>query len=137
MGTFSLSHWLVVLVIVLVLFGAGRIPSAMGDVARGIRAFRTGMKDDKAAEPGGETLVEARPADQQQRLTRALLAAARTGSTAGGSTRPYMACGCRSVGCERASTLHHGSAQEAAPRAGGVSGTSACAGTHGRTEMTP
>jgi sec-independent protein translocase protein TatA len=66
MGTFSLSHWLVVLVIVLVLFGAGRIPSAMGDVARGIRAFRTGMKDDKAAEPGGETLVEARPADQQQ-----------------------------------------------------------------------
>jgi Sec-independent protein translocase protein TatA len=37
----------------------------MGDLARGIRAFRTGMKDDKA-EAGGETLVEARPADQQR-----------------------------------------------------------------------
>ena len=64
MGTFSLSHWLIVLVVVLILFGAGRIPSAMGDLARGIRAFRVGMKDDKAAEPGGETLVEAEPADR-------------------------------------------------------------------------
>jgi sec-independent protein translocase protein TatA len=66
MGTFSLSHWSVVLAVVLILFGAGRIPSAMGDLARGIRAFRTGMKDDKAAEAGGETLVEARPADRQR-----------------------------------------------------------------------
>jgi sec-independent protein translocase protein TatA len=65
MGTLSLSHWLVVLAIVLVLFGAGRIPSAMGDLARGIRAFRTGMKD-QAAEAEGETLVEAKPADQQR-----------------------------------------------------------------------
>jgi sec-independent protein translocase protein TatA len=65
MGTFSLSHWLVVLAIVLVLFGAGRIPSAMGDLARGIRAFRTGMKD-QAAEPEGETLVEGKPADHQR-----------------------------------------------------------------------
>ena len=66
MGTFSLSHWSVVLAVVLILFGAGRIPSAMGDLARGIRAFRTGMKDDTAAEAGGETLVEARPADRQR-----------------------------------------------------------------------
>jgi sec-independent protein translocase protein TatA len=66
MGTFSLSHWLVVLAIVLVLFGAGRIPSAMGDLARGIRAFRAGMKNDKPDEAGGEPLVEAHPADQQR-----------------------------------------------------------------------
>jgi sec-independent protein translocase protein TatA len=59
MGTFSLSHWLVVLAIVLILFGAGRIPKAMGDLARGIRAFRTGMRDDDAAEAGGEKLVGA------------------------------------------------------------------------------
>ena len=65
MGTFSLSHWLVVFAIVLILFGAGRIPSAMGDLARGIRAFRTGMKD-QATEAEGETLVEAKPADQQR-----------------------------------------------------------------------
>jgi sec-independent protein translocase protein TatA len=44
----------VVLAIVLILFGAGRIPKAMGDLARGMRAFRTGMRDDDgtAAEAG-------------------------------------------------------------------------------------
>ena len=62
MGTFSLSHWVVVLAIVLILFGAGRIPKAMGDLARGVRAFRTGMRDDPAAEAGGESLVYAQPA---------------------------------------------------------------------------
>jgi sec-independent protein translocase protein TatA len=66
MGTFSLSHWLVVLAIVLILFGAGRIPKAMGDLARGIRAFRTGMREDTAAESEGEKLVEARPADHHR-----------------------------------------------------------------------
>jgi sec-independent protein translocase protein TatA len=65
MGTFSLSHWLIVLAIVLILFGAGRIPRAMGDLARGISAFRTGMKD-KADEADGEPLVEAHPADRQR-----------------------------------------------------------------------
>jgi sec-independent protein translocase protein TatA len=62
MGTFSLSHWLIVLVVILILFGAGRIPAAMGDLARGIRAFRTGMRDDNAAQAGSEKLVEAQSA---------------------------------------------------------------------------
>jgi sec-independent protein translocase protein TatA len=65
MGSFSLSHWLIVLVVVLLLFGAGRIPAAMGDLARGIRAFRTGMREDNAADASSEKLVEAHPADQQ------------------------------------------------------------------------
>ena len=66
MGTFSLSHWLIVLVVILILFGAGRIPAAMGDLARGIRAFRTGMREDNAAQTGSEKLVEAPAADQQR-----------------------------------------------------------------------
>ena len=64
MGTFSLSHWLVVLVVILILFGAGRIPSAMGDLARGIRAFRTGMREDKVGEAAEDKLVEAHTAEQ-------------------------------------------------------------------------
>lgn len=59
MGSFSLSHWLVVLAIVLIVFGAGRIPNAMGDLARGLRAFRTGIRDESAAEPEAGKLVEA------------------------------------------------------------------------------
>ena len=46
MGTFSIWHWLIVLVIVLVLFGRGKIPSLMGDMAKGIKAFKTGMKEE-------------------------------------------------------------------------------------------
>ncbi len=46
MGTFSLWHWLIVLAIVLLLFGRGKIPSLMGDMAKGIKAFKTGMKED-------------------------------------------------------------------------------------------
>jgi sec-independent protein translocase protein TatA len=46
LGTFSLTHWLVVLAIVLILFGAGKLPRVMGDVAKGIKAFKSGMKDE-------------------------------------------------------------------------------------------
>ena len=46
MGTFSIWHWLIVLVVVLVLFGRGKIPALMGDMAKGIKAFKTGMKED-------------------------------------------------------------------------------------------
>ena len=66
MGTFSLSHWLIVLVVILILFGAGRIPAAMGDLARGIRAFRTGMREDNVADVRSEKLVDAQAAEQQR-----------------------------------------------------------------------
>ena len=46
MGSFSLGHWLIVLLVVILLFGAGRIPNLMSDMAKGIKAFRSGMKDD-------------------------------------------------------------------------------------------
>jgi sec-independent protein translocase protein TatA len=46
MGTFSIWHWLIVLVVVLVLFGGrGKIPTLMGDVAKGIKSFKSNMKD--------------------------------------------------------------------------------------------
>jgi sec-independent protein translocase protein TatA len=65
MGSFSLSHWLIVLIVILILFGAGRIPAAMSDLARGIRAFRTGMRDDNAAESRSDNLIDAQAADQR------------------------------------------------------------------------
>lgn len=46
MGTFSLWHWLLVLVIILIVFGAGKLPRVMGDFAKGIKAFRSGMKEE-------------------------------------------------------------------------------------------
>ena len=46
MGSFSIWHWLIVLVVVLLLFGRGKIPELMGDVAKGIKNFKKGMSDD-------------------------------------------------------------------------------------------
>ena len=46
MGSFSIWHWLIVLAVVLLLFGRGKIPELMGDVAKGIKNFKSGMSDD-------------------------------------------------------------------------------------------
>ncbi|CAN7420092.1 twin-arginine translocase TatA/TatE family subunit [Metarhizobium album] len=48
MGSFSMWHWLIVLAIVLLLFGRGKIPELMGDVAKGIKNFKKGMTDEEA-----------------------------------------------------------------------------------------
>ncbi len=49
MGTFSIWHWLIVLVVVLVLFGGGgKISRLMGDFGKGLKSFKKGMKEDEA-----------------------------------------------------------------------------------------
>ena len=53
MGSFSLWHWLVVIILVLLLFGRGRISDMMGDIGKGLKSFKQGMADDeeKKADP--------------------------------------------------------------------------------------
>jgi sec-independent protein translocase protein TatA len=52
MGSFSIWHWLVVGAILLIVFGGrGKISDMMGDVAKGIKAFKKGMADDEAETP--------------------------------------------------------------------------------------
>ena len=46
MGSLSIWHWLIVIVVVLLLFGRGKISDLMGDVASGIKAFKKGMAED-------------------------------------------------------------------------------------------
>jgi sec-independent protein translocase protein TatA len=47
MGAFSIWHWLIVLVVVLVLFGGkGKISSLMGDFGKGLKSFKKNIKDD-------------------------------------------------------------------------------------------
>lgn len=42
----SIWHILVVVLVVMVLFGRGKLSGAMEDLAKGIKAFKKGMKDD-------------------------------------------------------------------------------------------
>jgi sec-independent protein translocase protein TatA len=46
MGSFSLTHWLVVILVIVLLFGRGRISDLMGDFAKGINSFKKGLNDD-------------------------------------------------------------------------------------------
>jgi sec-independent protein translocase protein TatA len=49
MGSLSIWHWILVLVVVLLLFGRGKISELMGDMAQGIKAFKKGMSEDETA----------------------------------------------------------------------------------------
>ena len=60
MGSFSIWHWLIVLVVVLLLFGRGKIPELMGDMAKGIKSFKKGMADDEEDEIAEAKTVEHR-----------------------------------------------------------------------------
>ena len=71
MGSFSIWHWLVILVIVLLLFGAGKIPKLMGDMAKGVKAFKHGMKDDEEAPKAEEASPQAAAAAPQVGALRA------------------------------------------------------------------
>ena len=67
MGGLSIWHWIVVIAIVLLLFGRGKISELMGDVAQGIKAFKKGMQEDeKTAEtktPEPARTIEHQPTD--------------------------------------------------------------------------
>ncbi len=58
MGSIGVWQVILILVIVLIIFGAGKLPKVMGDVAKGVKNFREGMKDD------GSTPAEPRQIDQ-------------------------------------------------------------------------
>jgi sec-independent protein translocase protein TatA len=47
----GVTEMVVILAIVLVIFGAGKLPSVMGDLAKGVRNFKAGLKDEPAVEP--------------------------------------------------------------------------------------
>ena len=49
MGATSIWHWIILLLIVVLLFGRGKISEIMGDVAKGIKSFKAGMADDDKA----------------------------------------------------------------------------------------
>ncbi len=68
MGTFSIWHWLSVLAVVLLMFGGrGKIPQLMGDVARGIKSFKSNIKDEKeAVEATADQQIEAETSNKDE-----------------------------------------------------------------------
>jgi sec-independent protein translocase protein TatA len=62
MGSFSIWHWMIVLAVVLLLFGSGKISGLMGDVAKGIKSFKANIKDDEKEGDASMTAESAPPA---------------------------------------------------------------------------
>jgi sec-independent protein translocase protein TatA len=46
MGGLSIWHWLIVLLVVLLLFGSGKVSTLMGDFAKGIKSFKKNMAEE-------------------------------------------------------------------------------------------
>lgn len=65
MGSMSIWHWLIVVVVVLLLFGKGKVSDLMGDLAKGIKSFKKGMSEDDtaAAPPADPKTIEAKPGE--------------------------------------------------------------------------
>ncbi len=60
MGSFSIWHWLIVLLIVVMVFGTKKLKNIGGDLGSAVKGFKDGMKeggaaaDDKTAPPAGQ-----------------------------------------------------------------------------------
>lgn len=86
MGGFSLIHWIILGVVILLLFGGNRFSAMMSDVAKGLKSFKQGMTEDdqppRAVDPrSGEprALPRDRPIDiEAQPVPPARPAAERT-----------------------------------------------------------
>lgn len=65
MGTFSIWHWLIVLLIVVMVFGTKKLKNLGGDLGGAVKGFKDGMKngeapaDDKAAAPAAQVATGA------------------------------------------------------------------------------
>jgi sec-independent protein translocase protein TatA len=71
MGTWSIWHWLVVLVIVLLIFGTKKLRNMGTDLGGAVKGFKDGMKGDEEKKPAGEitaagTTIEGEIKDKQK-----------------------------------------------------------------------
>jgi len=69
MGSLSIWHWIIVIGVVLLLFGRGKISELMGDVAQGIKAFKKGMSEDEVAKADPLKTEPAKTIDHQSPQT--------------------------------------------------------------------
>jgi sec-independent protein translocase protein TatA len=68
MGSMSPLHWIIVAVVVLVLFGGrGKLSSIMGDAAKGVKAFKDGLKDEETPTAAKEARGEALPRTDKEK----------------------------------------------------------------------
>ncbi|AJY47148.1 twin-arginine translocase TatA/TatE family subunit [Martelella endophytica] len=66
MGNLGIWQLLIILAIVVLLFGRGKIPELMGDVAKGIRSFKKGIADEDEKPSDSNKTVEHKADETKQ-----------------------------------------------------------------------
>ena len=64
MGTFSIWHWLIVLLIVVMVFGTKKLKNMGSDLGGAVKGFKDGMKEGGAGESGAATPTPSQVANQ-------------------------------------------------------------------------
>lgn len=70
MGSFSIWHWLIVLVIVMMIFGTKKLRNMGADLGGAVRGFKEGMREgsaDKGGEPGAAPQVTGKTVEGEVR----------------------------------------------------------------------
>ena len=67
MGSFSIWHWLIVLVIVVLVFGTKKLPSLGADLGKAIRGFKKGMTDEEREKLEADKLEAAQKEETKSR----------------------------------------------------------------------
>jgi sec-independent protein translocase protein TatA len=65
MGSFSIWHWLIVLVVVLLIFGTRKLRNVGQDLGAAVKGFKDGMKDDAAARHGDAPKIGGQTIDSE------------------------------------------------------------------------
>ena len=68
MGGLSIWHWLVVIIVVMLLFGRGKISDLMGDVAKGVKSFKKGLADDEEETTAAAKPLASNPAEEKTKV---------------------------------------------------------------------
>lgn len=66
MGSLSIWHWLIVVIVLLLLFGSGKVSHLMGDFAKGIKSFKKNMAEEDDASMAKDHPAERIPAPQAE-----------------------------------------------------------------------
>ncbi len=61
MGSFSIWHWLIVLVIILLIFGTKKLRNVGQDLGGAVKGFKEGLKDGESAETSGNAAAPTPP----------------------------------------------------------------------------
>lgn len=70
MGGLSIWHWLIVLAVVLILFGSGRVGNLMGELGKGMKSFKNNLADDQPKDASMLEQHNSAPADQKAQAER-------------------------------------------------------------------